>query len=321
MRGEDPDAIIDVAAGLLTSGTPVATLDAAATRLAALLPYDDVTVYAPNPDGRTYRALHAVGRWVPQVMAELAVDLAEGVTGRVLADHRARLVPDARLEPASSFVDGTGDPAESLVSVPLLATGGCLGVLNVYRAGVDRPFSAREATTIKRLGRLTAVALGVAQEREALRREARTDALTGALNRRGLAERLEALVAAGRAFAVVLLDLDHFKAVNDRHGHAEGDRVLAEAARALATTLRRDDAVARFGGEEFAILMPDARAEELLERVTRLRAAVASVRVAGAPVRCSAGVAGWPEHSDVLRAADAALYSAKRGGRDRACAA
>ncbi|UUX96882.1 diguanylate cyclase [Aquabacterium sp. J223] len=150
------------------------------------------------------------------------------------------------------------------------------------------------------------------------------DALTGLFNRRLLDERLAAELArhrrSGRPLAVVLADIDHFKAVNDGHGHAEGDRVLRDVARCLQGTVRGTDIVGRYGGEEFLLLLPDTPAEGALAACEKLRAVVAACPGA-VRVTISLGIAvpaaDWPDAAAVLAAADAALYRAKAEGRNR----
>ncbi len=172
--------------------------------------------------------------------------------------------------------------------------------------------------------------LALTDEERRLLVRATTDPLTGLANRAAFLERarLEVLRAerTGRPLAVVLLDLDHFKSVNDRHGHPAGDKVLAGAARAIAQTVRGIDLAARWGGEEFAVLLVEADESTAGGAVERIREAVAAAeppRVA-AKITVSAGIAvhhGLFERGTVeglLRRADEALYAAKRSGRDRA---
>ncbi|MDP9435601.1 MAG: GGDEF domain-containing protein, partial [Actinomycetota bacterium] len=151
-----------------------------------------------------------------------------------------------------------------------------------------------------------------------LRAEARTDPLTGLGNRRRWEERLALeLERAGRhgtTVAVALVDLDRFKQVNDSHGHAAGDALLKDVAGAFAESVRAVDLVARVGGEEFGLALPDVGLPDALHIVERVR------RSAAVGVTASAGVALWDgaETADALvERADRALYAAKAAGRDR----
>jgi diguanylate cyclase (GGDEF)-like protein len=162
-----------------------------------------------------------------------------------------------------------------------------------------------------------------------LRHRSRHDGLTGLLNRRTMEEMLVSQVQrsrrTGEPFTVLMLDLDHFKGINDRHGHAAGDRALQHTAAALKAELREVDAVGRFGGEEFLVLMPGATVETARPVAERLRAALITdaPRIDGASLFLSAsiGVARWREPAEepsrLLMRADAALYRAKLHGRDR----
>jgi diguanylate cyclase (GGDEF)-like protein len=161
-----------------------------------------------------------------------------------------------------------------------------------------------------------------------LRHRSRHDGLTGLLNRRTMEETLLSQVQrsrrTGEPFTVLMLDLDHFKAINDRHGHAAGDRALKHTAAALKAELREVDAVGRFGGEEFLVLMPGATVETARPVAERLRTALISdaPRIDGTTLFLSAsiGVAQWSEPAEepsrLLMRADAALYRAKLRGRD-----
>src|SRR5690606_31584187 len=126
-------------------------------------------------------------------------------------------------------------------------------------------------------------------------------------------------------FALLMLDIDHFKSFNDRYGHHVGDQVLVQVAQQLRHHTRRSDSACRLGGEEFVVLMPGAEARQGLERAETIRQAVKGLRIEGLPVgesiSVSLGVAIYPDHGvegdALLRAADAALYASKRLGRDR----
>jgi diguanylate cyclase (GGDEF)-like protein len=151
-------------------------------------------------------------------------------------------------------------------------------------------------------------------------RLARTDALTGVANRRAWDDELPRELArsarTGQFPCVALVDLDHFKAYNDRHGHQAGDRLLKAAAAAWAGRLRKTDLLARYGGEEFAVLLPDCGLEDATEIAERLRTAQPEGT-------CSIGLAAWDGREDaagLVARADRALYAAKEAGRDRCLA-
>jgi diguanylate cyclase (GGDEF)-like protein len=158
------------------------------------------------------------------------------------------------------------------------------------------------------------------RQRDILRRSSLTDALTGIANRRLLLSRMQYEIArharAGRSFAVVMLDLDGFKALNDRFGHAAGDDLLRDVAAALERTVRSQDTAARIGGDEFCVLAPETAAHGLDHLEGRLVAAVATVTVGIETVKASLGSALFPADGRsaeaLLAAADRRLLTAKR---------
>lgn len=167
---------------------------------------------------------------------------------------------------------------------------------------------------------------------QALRELATLDALTGAFNRRHFFEVARASIALaerhGSTTCAAMIDVDHFKAVNDTHGHAIGDEVLAMVGRICRMESRETDIVARYGGEEFVLLLPETNLETASAVVERIRGVLSAICVAapGGPVgvTVSAGIAqrvGDEALDSLLRRADAALYEAKRAGRDRVLSA
>ncbi|HWH93860.1 MAG TPA: diguanylate cyclase [Baekduia sp.] len=156
---------------------------------------------------------------------------------------------------------------------------------------------------------------------------AATDALTGLPNNRAVQATLKRMVAqASRVIGpltAVMLDLDHFKEINDRHGHGCGDEVLAAVASVLQATVRESDFVGRYGGEEFLLLLPDTGRDDAKIVAEKVRAAIATIRVAtiDRPITASLGCATFPEDAGdaetLSRSADRALYAAKANGRDR----
>ncbi len=176
--------------------------------------------------------------------------------------------------------------------------------------------------------------LELRQSAAAMERLARVDALTGLDNRRSWHEKLEQewrrADRYGSAPSLIMLDLDHFKAVNDRAGHDAGDQLLAAVAEALRAALRQSDLIGRLGGDEFAVLLPEASVEEARIVAEKMRRHVATLhwgeRWSGPPVTASVGVACGRsgralDAMGLLRQADLALYEAKHAGRNRVVAA
>jgi diguanylate cyclase (GGDEF)-like protein len=209
-----------------------------------------------------------------------------------------------------------GSPA-SMLFQPVQHGDRAAGVLLVGWA--ERVVDARRPAIVSLLAEEAAIAIERVDVVEELAGLAATDALTGAPNRRAWDAHLDhaSRAAAGRPFAVAMLDLDHFKAFNDAHGHQAGDRLLKEAAAAWRAALRPGDVLARYGGEEFALLLHDCDLRLAQAITERLRAATPGRET------CSAGVARWDgaESVDALVGrADRALYAAKAAGRDRTVA-
>jgi diguanylate cyclase (GGDEF)-like protein/putative nucleotidyltransferase with HDIG domain len=287
------------------------------------------------------------------LIALAGVGFVAAVAIEVLADR----IPLAALAPLTGFGAGliglalymrgdTATPYALLFLFPVMfgfgflrrpAAIGVLAVAIASYAGAlfaqsDRPPEPFEAWAVACIGLLcvgAAVGWGRARyERECaqLASAARTDPLTGLVNRRGFEEsfelELERARRSGSSFSLVVGDLDGFKQVNDRYGHHVGDLALERVSRVLMRRKRRIDTVARLGGEEFALLVPDATNRASYMLAERLRAAVGEEFAPGPEhLTVSFGVASYPEHGDsyesLLGAADDALYAAKELGRDR----
>jgi len=212
--------------------------------------------------------------------------------------------------------------AAALLVVPLSTDNRPIGALVVEHAGRSRA-QRRIVAALERSASYGALALRNAWLLEGVQRLAATDPLTKIANRRTFEQTLEReLARATRAdehVSLVLVDLDHFKRLNDSLGHQAGDEVLRNTAAALACECREFDTPARYGGEEFAVILPGADHEQAELIAERLRLAVGAAPGA-VRVTASAGVATYPSHAadseSLVRAADAALYAAKRDGRD-----
>ena len=233
----------------------------------------------------------------------------------------------------------------NVMFAPLNIGGDTVGIMGLANKPVD--FTERDLEMCTAFGELAALALVHSRNRDLLRatitdldrrnqelqqanrlvkRLLNTDPLTRVHTRAHFSEQVERQLAVrrrrGRTFCVAMIDLDHFKRVNDSHGHSVGDQVLRAVGRLLRTATRREDVVGRFGGEEFQLLMPDLGLEEAVRCAERLRVAVAGLRfdVEGLEVTASFGVVeATPEDTaeSLEKRSDEAMYRAKRAGRDR----
>jgi len=214
------------------------------------------------------------------------------------------------------------------ICVPLLAQGELLGVLHLKVGAHGRTFDTRFRFAMT-VAEHVSLAIANLKLRETLRSQSIRDPLTGLFNRRYMEESLEREMrraSRGRhSVAIIMLDLDDFKGFNDAHGHDAGDTLLRMVGTTLQRSVRAEDIACRYGGEEFALILPEAslhdavtRAEAIREQVRGLAIEHRRQQVGG--VTISAGVAVFPEHGPaghaVLRSADAALYQAKAAGRD-----
>jgi len=258
-------------------------------------------------------ALRAARQRLPQPLEPQA--LAGIVATPVLWSAALALLSPAWLVPAGVL---------PYLFAPPLVAGGC-GLLAACLLGASgRP--AASAASLALLHLVLAIAFRhLGRQRQALEQAAAQDALTRTGNRRALWQSLRATHSLGRrqgaAMALVMLDIDHFKAVNERHGHLAGDRVLRRVAALCAARLREHDRLFRYGGEEFVVLLPFTGLADARRVAESLRSAVAAgTGTEGAGVTLSAGVAELrPGESTALwlDRADAALRRAKRAGRDR----
>ena len=215
------------------------------------------------------------------------------------------------------------------LSGPSLCTPSLVGgeVIGSVLVEIDRPLSDDVRRRVRESVAQAAPVLANLRNLSLAEARAMTDKLTGLANKRSIEDTLKRMGAqSGRSLsplAAIMLDLDHFKQVNDLHGHDRGDEVLAAVGAAIAGCLRESDFAGRYGGEEFLILLPDSDREGALITAERLRSTISRLQVPQEhiTVTASLGLAIMPEDAltgaALLRCADRALYAAKRGGRDR----
>jgi diguanylate cyclase (GGDEF)-like protein len=250
--------------------------------------------------------------------------VVDEVIGDALSDRKVLLV--RKLDPkADRFLNSMFPGAVNMLVAPLFAEGNVVGVL-VLERGRRAGFriERRIVTMVEQFATHAALALRNARLLEQIQIVAATDPLTGVANRRTFENVLDREIArfrrTGESLALVMVDIDHFKSFNDTQGHQAGDETLRSVALAITDASREFDTVSRYGGEEFAVVLPLCSRAEASQVAERLRQAASSVRAA-IPVTASAGVAVFPfdgaDADGLVRAADDALYAAKRGGRNR----
>jgi two-component system, cell cycle response regulator len=256
----------------------------------------------------------------------LSFAVGEGVAGWVVQQGEPVVIDDVSADPRFVQLPDARTPIASLLCVPLMARGEPVGVVTATAAATGA-FGTHHLELLRFIA--TTIALDIENVR--LHRVAVTDVLTGAFNREYLSQRLpteiETAITHEHSLSVAMVDVDHFKLVNDQYGHDVGDEVLAEIARRLRSAIRGGDVLVRYGGEEFLAVLPRAdagRAWEVGERM-RTRVASRSVGVAGIDllVKVSIGIAQMrsplarESAAELIRRADAALYQAKAKGRNR----
>jgi len=273
-----------------------------------LMDYEEKTIVIQAEAGARK---HAVGRKIP---------LGEGLVGRVARSGEVAFVRDYSSDPAAGnpVLEGTACAA----ALPIYHSEQLHGVLYVESAE-PREFTVEDLQLLGTLADLISSAVHNAISYQRAQEQAMTDGLTGIRTHRFFMETLSAewkrSTRAGRAFSIVLIDLDRFKFVNDFYGHLEGDIVLQRVARILEETCRRSDVVARYGGDEFVVLMPETNIEQARQLASKLRQILASDELLREKnIGGSFGVASFPVHGstpqELIQLADASMYLSKRQG-------
>ena len=301
-------------------------LDRIADTLAELMPHDTLSIYQADEAQTILIPVLARDKWAEKIMNSRSL-FGEGITGWAALHREPVRTNQAHLDPRTKTVPGTpDDEAEALITVPLIARDVVKGVLNIYRLGEDASFSDEEFELTTRFADAAALALDNAQIRARLEYQAQTDSLTGLYNHRYFHERLRAeLTRASRArdsVAVLMLDIDDFKRVNDVYGHGAGDQVLTELADLLRVALRGSDVVCRLGGEEFGVIMAGGDARDALNLARRLTDTLAEVEFGPAgKITISVGISEGPQHAmnprELVACSEAAMMTAKARGKNQ----
>ena len=293
-----------------------------------LLGVDVAALFSRAADG-VFRL--EAGTGVPGEALGTELPTAIGLSRRAIAERRPVTgAGEAALWPRDHLAERPGGgTAHAALALPIVVDDRVTAVLTVSRIGVDRSFSELERGIANLLVAQVEIGLQNADLHARVADSALRDPLTGLLNRRFFDEAIETAYATARRsndpLGLLVLDLDHFSAVNNEHGHSVGDAVLRRVARSIRNAVRDGDVVVRYGGEEFVVIAPSTDAEGAVEIAERIRVAVAlsgrePIEGRLVPVTISAGVACLVDESDghgLFRAADSALLAAKRAGRNR----
>lgn len=280
-----------------------------------------VSVLLKEDDNLVVRAHH--GTLTPVISENHRMPAESGLYGKALLEGKSLI--------ANDFQNTSGSPdlykeTASRMCIPLVSFGQNLGVLVVDS---DQPgaFNDEDAQPLESVADICATAIQNANYVERVKQLAYLDGLTGIFNRRyfelRLAEEMERARRFSSSMTIVIIDIDHFKRLNDEFGHLLGDEVLRQVSSIFHQNVRKIDVVCRYGGEEFAILLSQTDPNFAVEIAEKLRKTVESWQFPGVPrpVTISAGVATFPGHGstrdEVVKAADAGLYAAKQAGRNR----
>jgi diguanylate cyclase (GGDEF)-like protein len=239
-------------------------------------------------------------------------------------------VEKRKLRPKQMMMD-PGATLKSHLTLPLAVEGEIIGCISLNS---DQPnaFDAQDLQFLSVIGYQMAATLKHFQRFSSIKNIALYDTLTGLYNRRYFEERLgvetQKSFYSGTPLSLVMVDIDHFKKVNDTFGHTGGDQVLCKTSSLLKNSIRKKDTVARYGGEEFILILPEAGLEEsfiIAERIRRLvENTFFEIGQAQVNLTISMGISNFPSHrakskEELVRMADQALYDAKRGGRNKVC--
>jgi diguanylate cyclase (GGDEF)-like protein len=294
------------------------------------LKLDKFAILMKDESGSILQVKAAYGFLDTDHIMDMTFRIGEGVTGEVVIRGEAIYIKDTTKEERFLHYKGERVLEGSFLSVPLVFKKDTLGVINFHRPNTDA-FSEEENRLLKLVANQVALAIENAKLYTQARDLSIKDELTSLYNRRHFQTVLQIewkrAVRFHRSLSLLMIDADHFKKYNDTFGHLQGDKVLREMANLLRKNVREIDTVARFGGEEFIILLPDTDKKGAVAVGEKLRKIIEAYRfidtsgTSVSPITISVGIASYPddvrELDDLIDHADIALYDAKDAGRNR----
>lgn len=314
-------ALVDVTKSLLRPMNLTSVLDQILTQVEKLFGYEICSVVLPTgTDDRLYLAAHR--GYDPKIANTIRIRIGEeGIIGHVAATGKPYYAPDVARDPL--YISGSAQ-VRSEFAIPLMIDDRVIGVLDVESSELD-DFPPDVQQVLEAFAALAALAIFRAQQQEELEQLALTDGLTGLANNRAFWEALHRELARARRFnqplSLLVLEIDKFKQVNDTYGHLKGDEALRSLARILGGTCRKMDIAARFGGDEFALILPQTSKEDAARVAQRLRERLEQYRLDGhLQLTLSMGLAAFPEDgvtpNALFSVADYAMYRIKERGGD-----
>lgn len=320
--------LLDTAHSLASSLDHEEALQTMAGKVKGLTQAAGSRIYLVEPDGKALQAIVVLEDSAEEILAT-PVRIGEGVIGQVAISGAPQMINDPERDPGCVPPLGMGQEAHALMCVPLAVRESVIGVMTLSR-GAHYPFTDTDLRLVTSIASQAATAIEHARLLQETKRLAVTDPLTGVWNRRRIAERLRKEVSrvarSGRELSVLVMDIDNLKLFNHTHGHLAGDKVIRTVARVILSSRRDIDVVGRYGGDEFAVLLPYAGPEAAATVAERILAALkdehfeapSGIKV---PISISIGIACYPSDTDevdrLFSLADSAMYRAKVAGGDQ----
>ena len=324
-RGVELSVLLDTAQALVSSLDLEQVLETIARQAKALTQADGSRIYLLERDEETLKAVVVLEDYAEEIMAT-SVRVGEGITGLVAASGVPEIVNRAERDPRVVQIPGTPEEPQCLICVPLAVKGEVIGVMTLSREG-DKEFKPSDLRLLTSLASQAATAIENARLYEETKRLAATDPLTGVWNRRHIESRFRTEMERARRFghplSVLVMDIDKLKLFNDTYGHLAGDQVIRTVAQVVLTSCREIDIVGRYGGDEFALILPEADAQGAATVGQRILSnlddepfqAPDGTKV---PINISIGAASYPSDGEevdrLFSLADATMYRAKLAG-------